>query len=66
MLLFKAKAAGMDISRILIDAAVMAPNHRYTVLVAKAVELASEPKSLDSSLLASLFINVLTVVRGSS
>ncbi|KAK6854790.1 hypothetical protein PG995_009135 [Apiospora arundinis] len=54
MLLIKAKAAGVDISSILSDVAVVAPNHRYTVLAAKAAELVSEVKSFGSSLLAAL------------
>ncbi|KAH7138743.1 hypothetical protein B0J11DRAFT_515202 [Dendryphion nanum] len=54
MLLIKAKAAGVDISSVLSDVAVVAPNHRYTVLAAKASELISEVKSFGSSLLAAL------------
>lgn len=54
MLLIKAKAAGADISSVLSEVAVIAPNHRYAVLSTKAYELANEVKSLGNSLLSAL------------
>ena len=53
-LLVRATAAGLDIGAVLSDLYAPPPHHRFSLLVARAAELASETRSLGAALLAAL------------
>ena len=53
-LLVRATAAGLDIGAVLSDLYAPLPNHRFSLLAARATELASETRSLGAALLAAL------------
>lgn len=53
-LLVRATAAGLDIGAILSDLYAPLPNHRFSLLAARATELASETRSLGAAMLAAL------------
>jgi hypothetical protein len=53
-LLVKAKAAGLDLSTVLDGLSSPMPHHRYRVLVARALDLCNDVKSLGGALLSAL------------
>jgi hypothetical protein len=53
-LLVKAVAAGIDLRQVVADLTAPTPHYRFSVILQKALELASEVKSMGASLLSAL------------
>ena len=53
-LLVKARAAGLDLSAVLADLDAPLPHYRYRVLVARAIDLCADVRSLGGALLTAL------------
>jgi Tc toxin complex TcA C-terminal TcB-binding domain/Neuraminidase-like domain len=53
-LLVRATAAGIDLATVLADMHAPMPNHRFAVLLPKAIEAAAEAKAMGASLLSAI------------